>query len=191
MELILTRWIALAGTAAAAERYADRLRQRFPAALINEAKAFAGLANTKEDEAAAKKAGAEGVWQLGEGGIFSALWRMAEERKTGLWIDVRAIPIRQETVEICEFFDMNPYYLQSEGALLLLTRDGYAAAERLKSAGLPAAVIGRTEKGNDRILYNQGNCRYLDRPQRDEIYKLGVFENERTDINFFGEKQPH
>ena len=34
-----------------------------------------------------------------EGGIFGALWEMAEASGVGLEIDVKKIPIRQETVE--------------------------------------------------------------------------------------------
>ena len=42
----------------------------------------------------------------------------------GLEIDLKKIPIRQETIEICEFFDLNPYKLLSGGSLLLAAADG-------------------------------------------------------------------
>ena len=32
--------------------------------------------------------------------------------------------------------------------------------------------IGRTNDGNDRIIYNQGKKRYLDRPQKEELEKV-------------------
>ena len=38
--------------------------------------------------------------------------------------------------------------------------------------GLMAAVIGQTNSGNDRMLYYNGNGRYLERPAKDEIYKV-------------------
>ena len=75
-------------------------------------------------------------------------------------------------LEVCEVLDLNPYYLESAGALLLAAKDGYALCSRLKLTGVPAAVIGHTENGNDRILYNQGNRRFLDRPQKEELLKL-------------------
>ncbi|MDY3919606.1 MAG: AIR synthase-related protein [Candidatus Limivivens sp.] len=173
MELILTKWIGLSGTVQAVKNRESLLLTRFPGAMIRQAGEFASLIDTTKELEEARKAGAAAIFPLGSQGVFSGLWRMADAAGVGLMVDVRRIPIRQETVEICEFFDMNPYYLQSYGALLVGTHDGYGAADRLNRAGIPAEVIGRTTDGNDRILYNQGNCRYLDRPQKDEIYKLG------------------
>ena len=87
-------------------------------------------------------------------------------------IDLRKIPIRQETVEICEFFDLNPYYTDSTGALLVAVEDGFGLVSVLEREGIHAAVIGRTNDGNDRIIYNQGKKRYLDRPQKEELEKV-------------------
>lgn len=41
---------------------------------------------------------------LSEGGIFGALWEMADGAGIGLDVALKRIPIQQETVEICEFF---------------------------------------------------------------------------------------
>lgn len=57
-----------------------------------------------------------------EGGIFGALWEMAEASGVGLDIDLKKIPIRQETIEICEVYDINPYLLISSGAMLIWNR---------------------------------------------------------------------
>ena len=51
-----------------------------------------------------------------EGGIYGALWELAEASGVGLEIDLKAIPIRQETVEVCEQFHLNPYQLISSGS---------------------------------------------------------------------------
>ncbi len=87
-------------------------------------------------------------------------------------VDLRKIPVRQETIEICEYFDINPYNVLSGGSFLIAARDGAALAEELSHQDIPTAVIGRMTKGNDRILWNAGNKRFLDRPQRDEMYKV-------------------
>ena len=42
-------------------------------------------------------------------GFLSALWKMAEASEVGLEADFRKVPIRQETIEVCEIFDLNPY----------------------------------------------------------------------------------
>ena len=107
-----------------------------------------------------------------EGGVFGALWEMAEGAGVGLDVDLRKIPIRQETVEICEFFGVNPYLIMSSGSMMMATDDGYRLVQEMKRAGIEATVIGRTTDGNDRILRNGDDVRYLDRPQTDELYKV-------------------
>lgn len=58
---------------------------------------------------------------LSQGGIFTALWEMAERAGVGLEVDLKRIPVKQETIELCEYFDINPYNLYSAGALLIGT----------------------------------------------------------------------
>ena len=106
------------------------------------------------------------------GGVFGGLYELAGRLGVGLSIDLKKIPVKQETIEICEFFDLNPYYTDSIGALLVAVDDGTGLVSLLEREGIHAAVIGRTNDGNDRIIYNQGNKRYLDRPQREELEKV-------------------
>ena len=75
-------------------------------------------------------------------------------------------------IEICEIFDINPYKLNSEGAVLIGIPAGEALVQELRRMGMMAAVIGQTNAGNDRMLYYNGNGRYLERPAKDEIYKI-------------------
>jgi hydrogenase maturation factor len=117
----------------------------------------------------ADEAGASARYAMGEGGFLSALWKMAEASQVGLEADLRKVPIRQETIEICEIFDLNPYRLYAGGAALIGVRGGEALAAALMRMGVPAAVIGQTNSGNDRLLYSGGKARYLDRPVGDEI----------------------
>ena len=46
--------------------------------------------------------------QIGSGGILAALWEMAEISGTGLEVSMEAMALKQETVEICEHFQINP-----------------------------------------------------------------------------------
>ena len=98
--------------------------------------------------------------------------RWLEAGGCGLQVDVKAIPIRQETVEICEFFDVNPYQIMSSGSMLIAAKDGLKVMRALQDAGIPAALIGSMTEGNDRILRNGEEIRYLDRPKPDELYRV-------------------
>lgn len=112
------------------------------------------------------------VCQPAAGGILASIWKMAEVSGVGLTIDLRKIPIRQETIEICERFDIDPYKLLSGGSVLLGCSDGQDAVNRFLEKGIRAAVIGKAVAGNDRLLKSGEVTRYLDRPSQDEITKL-------------------
>ena len=120
----------------------------------------------------AEEAGASALYAMGEGGFLSALWKMAEASEVGLEVDFRKVLIRQETIEVCEIFDLNPYKLQAEGSVLIGIRGGEALVQRLRNEGFMAEIIGQTNSGNDRLLYSDGSARYLERPAADEIYRI-------------------
>ena len=116
--------------------------------------------------------GVSAMHDITEGGVFGALWEMAEGAGVGLDVDLKKIPIRQETVELCECFGLNPYILMSSGSMMIAADDGHELVRKLEQAGIHAVVVGRTNSGNDRILRNGEDVRYLDKPQPDELYKV-------------------
>lgn len=54
----------------------------------------------------------------------------------------------------------------------MTTRDGLGLVKALEKAGIPAVVVGKLTDCNDRILYNEDEIRYMDRPKTDEIYEI-------------------
>lgn len=103
------------------------------------------------------------------------MWEISRKLGVGLCVDLKKIPVRQETIEICEFYNLNPYELISGGMLIMLTRDGQRLAEDLENKGINGIVIGSTNDGNDKIIVNQEEIRYLEPPVPDEINKLLFF----------------
>jgi len=85
---------------------------------------------------------------------------------------LKKIPIRQETIEICEYFDLNPYKILSGGCLLIATEDGNGLVMELEKANIPAVVIGKATEGRDRVLINEDERRFLETTQTDELYSL-------------------
>lgn len=120
-------------------------------------------------------------YDLGTGGVLGGLWKMTEASGTGLRADLRAIPVRQETIEICERLDINLYKLLSDGAVLLGCTDGAKVVQECLHQQIPAAVIGKAVEGNDRLLYSGGLTRYLERPSQDELTKFSWGEKWRKD----------
>ena len=151
---------------------------RLPRHFIEDAKAFAGLLSVAPEAACAGKSGVSAMHAVSEGGIFGALWELADCAGVGLSVDLKKIPVRQETIEISEFFHINPYEMLSGGSLLLVTDHGLELVDLLGKEHIPAAVIGRTTAGNDRVLTSNEEIRYLEPPKMDEIYKV-FFEAEK------------
>ncbi len=157
-DIVLTKWIALEGTAILTRKNEERLLKRYPAHLVEEA-------------AVAAKSGVRAMHDASEGGILAALWEMAEGSGVGLKIDMRKIPIRQETVEVCELCEVNPYTLASGGCLILAADHGQTLVEQLAGEKIPATVIGQFTDSHDRLIYNGDEKRYLDKPAQDEIFR--------------------
>ncbi len=107
--------------------------------------------------------------EAGDGGVFKGLWNLGEAAGSGFFVDLKAIPIKQETVEICNFFDINPYQLYSEGVILLMSKESDALAEELRRDGIPAERIGRTHFEKKRVILNEDEERFLEPRAGDAI----------------------
>lgn len=178
-ELIVAGPVAAEGTAWITENNYERLREVFAERFLEDARRLPDVYGTGMEEEnnkvweMAAKAGASARYLMGEGGFLGALWKMAEASGVGLEVDLRSVPIRQETIEICEIFDVNPYKLLSGGSVLLGIQGGDAFVQELRREGIMAAVIGQTNSGNDRLLYSGGNARYLERSGNNVMQKRG------------------
>mgnify|MGYP003189255445 FL=1 len=171
-DLVVTKWIGLEGTSIIATEFEKELKKRLPVSIVDESKKFASLLSVVKDSRVAMQVGVSAMHDVTEGGIFGALWEMAEASGVGLEIDLKKIPLRQETVEVCEFFHINPYELISSGCMLMAAADGNELIRRLKENGIEATVIGKATAGNDRVLMNEDERRFLEPPKTDELYKV-------------------
>jgi len=158
----------------AAARREQELMGRFPAYMIEEAKAFASFVSVIPEAAIAVKSGVSRMHDVSRGGIFAALWELAEGADVGLEIEGKKIPVRQETVEICEFLGLNPYELLGGGALLMICDNGGELVHKLNKEGIPASIIGVTTDRKDRVIVRDEERRYLDRPDGEELEKLNL-----------------
>lgn len=171
MDIIVTKWIGIEGTAILAKEKEEVLRERYSQPFIDKAKELDRYISVLSEAATAVKSGVAAMHDVTEGGIFGALWEIAEASGVGLEIDLKKIPLKQETVEICEFFGINPYELISSGSMLMAAEDGNGLVMELEKAGIPAVVIGKATDSNDRVLLNEEERRFLEPPKTDELYK--------------------
>lgn len=169
-DVVVSKWIGLQGTALLARRCKQKLLARYPAYFVEEAAGFDRYQSILPEAATAMKSGVCAMRDVSEGGIFGALWELAEGAGVGLTIDMKKLPLRQETVEVCECCNVNPYLLLSGGSLLMTADNGAALVAALAAEQIPAAVVGRVTDSNDRVLINDGEVRYMDRPRSDGIW---------------------
>ena len=162
MDILVTKWIGIEGTSILAKEQEKKLRERFSAPFVETAKGLDAYLSVLPEAEVAVCCGVGAMHDVTEGGIFGALWEMAEASGVGLEIDLKKIPIRQETVEICEFFGINPYQLISSGSMLMAAEDGTRLLRELERAGISAAIVGKATEGNDRVLWNEDERRFLE-----------------------------
>ena len=89
-----------------------------------------------------------------EDGYLGELYRIAQERKCGIEIALKKIPVLQSTIEICEQYMLNPYRLKTDAQIIL--------SEEKEIPGF--ACIGRLTGGRDKIITDKSSIEYINKP---------------------------
>lgn len=171
-DVVMTKWLGLEGTSLIASQRMKELAARYPLGLVEQAADFDRFLSSVPEAATAVQSGVSAMQAVREGGVFSGLWQLAKANGVGLVIDLKQIPVKQETIEVCEFYDVNPYELLSGGSMLMITQGGTRLVSLLAEQGISAAVIGRTTDNNDRILVNDEEKRFLEPARHDSLYRV-------------------
>ena len=171
LDVIIAGPVGMAGSLQILEEKEAELRRYFQQGFLNRLRQHRDEIFAMSAVHMAYTAGAK-IWQAGQGGILAALWNMGETLGVGMELDMKKFPILQETIEVCEQYNINPYLLTSAGTMLFALQGGERLAEKLRQSGCRAAVIGHTIRRRERVLHNGEDIRYLDRPAADEIWKI-------------------
>ena len=173
--IVMTKYAGLEGTAILAKAKAVELSGRFGTDFIRRAQTLDQFLSVLPESQTAMNcdaAGLKAMHDITEGGVLGALWELAAKADMGLEADLTAVPILRETIEISEFFDINPYKLISSGAMLMIAENGEALVEALTAAEIPAKVIGRLLSSKERVACYAGIRQAILPPAADEIYKV-------------------
>lgn len=175
--LLLTKGVAVEGTAIIARERADQLKGVDPV-LVERARQFLyepGISVVPEARIATAAGNVHAMHDPTEGGLATGLWELAEAAGVGLAIDEAGIPILPETMAFCEALGLNPLGLIASGALLLAVAPNDEAAIRaaLVREGISAHHIGRVVEHEQGLTIN-GRCgsRPLPRFDQDELTRL-------------------
>lgn len=99
---------------------------------------------------------------INKGGVLASLWRICDRNKLGLRYNLSDIPVHQGTIEICNFFDLNPYRLMTEGSKVIISDE--------EIEGL--FLIGETNDKKQRIRIDGEVDAFLTKCYKDEIDKI-------------------
>ena len=168
--LLVLGYIGLKGTKVMAEAGKEKLLTRYNADFVKKASVLYDEADESFD--LVKLLEHEPYKIVGEGGIFKALWDISGEYKIGFDVDIFDIPVRQETIELSNFFDVNPYEMLSEKCVLALVKGGRYMVNALKDTEISCSVIGEVTKGNDKLIRHQEGALHLRPAKTDSIEKF-------------------
>jgi hydrogenase maturation factor len=173
-DIVITKWAGLEGTAIIAKDNEEKLRQHFNTELMDRAIALGNYISVVDEAIIARDHGATSMHDVTEGGVFGALWEMAACSNVGIEVILEKIPVKQETIEICEYYEINPYKLISSGCMLITTYNGQQLVDKLTQKGISSSVIGKVVMGKNKIVIQSDTRRSLTPPKTDELYKVIV-----------------
>lgn len=112
-----------------------------------------------------------------EGGIYTALWELAEACHCTLRVDLSAIPVPALSQRICRLLNLDPFAAIASGALLLATAPDEAAriGQAIHQQGIECVEIGQVSDENGPPIVKAGfapDAEPIPRPERDEIARF-------------------
>lgn len=175
MDIVMTKWVGLYGGAILAELRKEELTTRYPGSYIEKAAGYMKMTSLRPELSVIKHIVETmpgcvlAAHDVSNGGIFGALWQLLSACNCGGTVFVERMPVKQEIIEVSEFFDVNPYMMNGQGSLVLVTTDGKQLAEAFLDAGIMARVIGHTTKQKERIVMVGEETRFLVPPKGDAL----------------------
>jgi hydrogenase maturation factor len=181
--LLLTKGIPIEATAVLSRELPNRLLG-FPAGLsdveLKTAQDFLhqpGISVLPEAQLAIQTGQVHAMHDPTEGGLYTALWELAQACQHTLWVDLSAVPVFPLSARICRLLDLDPLGAIASGALLLAAPalDAAKITAALSQAGIPCTEIGLVSFEAGSPVVRSGfspEAELVPHPARDEIAKL-------------------
>jgi hydrogenase expression/formation protein HypE len=171
-EVLLTKQLALEGTAILATELEDKLKVILSSQQLQRAKLYRSQISIVGEALAAAELGASAMHDVTEGGVLGALWELAGASQVGLEIISEQIPLLEETRLISEHLGLDPLGLIASGSLLIVADPTLGLQRKLTEEGFAVTTIGRTvPREAGLVLVSQGQSNPLVPPRRDELYR--------------------
>ncbi len=174
--LILTKAAALEGTAILATELRDLLEEKgVDSHILDRASGFIREISVVRDAMLAANF-ARAMHDPTEGGLIGGVLEMALASGNGFVIYEENIPLREETLAVCEALEVDPLRLISSGSLLISVSEERAdeLVNELRRGGVEASIIGRLtgrEEGM-RLVRTNGVVEDVSEPVMDELWRV-------------------
>src|SRR5919107_127182 len=176
--LLVTKALAIEGTALLARERADELREQIgDESLLAAAQLMdrPGISVVAEAEIAHRSGKVTALHDPTEGGLASAVRELAMVSGAGVEIDAEAVPILAETRAVADALGLDPIGMLASGSLLIATRpEGvHRIVHDIEAAGIPVQVVGRlTDDPQEASLMSGGTRQQLPEFAVDEVARL-------------------
>ncbi len=170
--VLMTKHAGLEGVAILARDLEDQLKDKISTNIIKSAQDFSKDISVVKEGILASTIGVNSMHDVTEGGIFGALWELGEASGLGIEVYENNINVRNETIEICEQFSINPMRLISSGVMVMTLPQSKKdlLIDAFKKENMEIKEIGKMVE-KDRIIINGEQIRELEPPDVDELYK--------------------
>lgn len=171
--VFMTKHAGLEGIAIIAKDLEGDLKNKIDYKTIKRAQNFSKDISVVREGILAGKIGVNSMHDVTEGGILGALWELAQASQIGIEVYQNKINIREETIEICNLFSIDPMKLISSGVMVMtISQDKKdLLIEAFRQENMELTEVGKIIE-KDRIVIKNGEKSDLPPPDVDELYKL-------------------
>ena len=147
------------GASIAAIESTDKLRERLPFSYIKGALMDASDLESADITRSLIDAGAYYVHDITYGGVYRAILETGIRFGMGTEIIHEKLPIRQDTIEICEVLGLNPYEILGTGGVIGVCHpdEKEKIDEALKKLGVPYGLAGKLTVEKKRVVRSEKN----------------------------------
>ncbi|HSR30764.1 MAG TPA: AIR synthase family protein [Anaerolineae bacterium] len=177
-DVLLTKGIAIEGTAVLAREMEERLEADLGAGFVARAKGFLkdpGISVIRDAEIVCQAGQPHAMHDPTEGGLATGLWELAHASGKGIVVDLTRVHVFPETTAVCQALELDPLGLIASGALLVTAAPGESGTmiDSLKREGIGVSIIGTVIEGPASLqMKTAGGLAPLRIFEQDELTRL-------------------
>lgn len=113
-----------------------------------------------------------------KGGFLAALWKVCDRNNFGLKYSLSEVKLLQGTIEISNYYNINPYRLLTENSYIVILDEQISINDKIiygyynGDINMPFTKIGEIVEGKKRVRIDSETESFLIKDYKDEIDKI-------------------